>query len=1036
MPRSLDGDHLRLLLVHADDAEAAELTSRLRDGGRPGALEVVRARSLAEARAALADADFDLILMNLTLPDGSGLDAYGEMAPVAKFSPIVVLTGPEDDEMAYAAVRAGAQDAVAAGQVSGLHRAVRFASVRGRVLAGQAADLRRQELLLEFSQFGSEGRPLFDLAARVLAEGLAVERAVVLEVAADGRIVHRGSTGIPEGASSTVYANVGDGSWADTAATRAVDIPITIPGVDIDVGHWLVQRVAIRDHLWGLLGVWVPELRDELDREKAFLGQLAALLSRIVERQAADAAREKRVDELRALRTLARATVDDVHGDALAPLAAATLAAAMQFPEIAVANVELGDVRSAFPDGSDDPAHCGPHADIVVAGAVRGRLDIGYTQTRAFLPQEQEMVDAAAETLSAWLSRSAAFEELRDTQAWNQLQATALSASANAVAITAPDGTIEWVNDAFTAMSGYSFDTAVGSPGTITRSGEHEPSFFEDLWSTVNSGRIWHGHMLNRHADGSLYSIRQVLTPVMDDAGRIEHLVAIHENVTEIDAANQALETSRHHMAAIFATALDAIVLTDDDGRHIDVNPATEELTGHTRAELLAMGPSDLVGAASPGDPMARYAVLDMDGQDVDTLVLRHKDGHLIETEFRAVANIAPGVHLSMLRDVTARNKMVRRLEENETKFRQLAENATDIVAQLRVDRDSGMHVDYANPASADILGYSLERLHDDPDLLFSLFEDDVQREGVLKRIPTVDNPTVSDVVQLRRADGTPLWLDIHSTLSDLDTDPATIQIVAHDITIRQQSLDALTRTVRDQERAAERLIELNVMKDTFLQSVSHELRTPATVILGFAELLANNGHDIPAEQVQHFHQRMATSARRLKRLLDDLLDAERLARGVMVPIRAPVEMSDLVQQVVDDSGLDRRPITLELEPVTLYADRAWIERALGNLIHNVVRHTPPATPMSIVLRSKGDGAEVIVEDDGPGIPSDIRGGLLEPLEQGEASAGSADPGIGMGLTLAHALAKLHGGDLTITESANGGTRVTLSFSPSDPIEH
>jgi PAS domain S-box-containing protein len=115
-----------------------------------------------------------------------------------------------------------------------------------------------------------------------------------------------------------------------------------------------------------------------------------------------------------------------------------------------------------------------------------------------------------------------------------RLQAAALRAAADAIVITDTNGAIEWVNPAFEAFTGFTAAEAIGkNPGALVKSGKHDQAFYKDLWDTIRAGRVWHGEVINRRKDGSLYTERQSITPVLYESGVITHFVAIKEDITE-----------------------------------------------------------------------------------------------------------------------------------------------------------------------------------------------------------------------------------------------------------------------------------------------------------------------------------------------------------------------------------------------------------------------------------------------------------------------------------------------------------------------
>jgi len=121
----------------------------------------------------------------------------------------------------------------------------------------------------------------------------------------------------------------------------------------------------------------------------------------------------------------------------------------------------------------------------------------------------------------------------KEAEAQLRLQAAALESAADSVVISDKSGHILWVNPAFTVLTGYSAEEAVGQTLSILNSGKHPKSFFEQLWKTISGGQVWHGEIINRRKDGSLYTEEQTITPVCNGRGEILDFVTIQRDVTE-----------------------------------------------------------------------------------------------------------------------------------------------------------------------------------------------------------------------------------------------------------------------------------------------------------------------------------------------------------------------------------------------------------------------------------------------------------------------------------------------------------------------
>jgi PAS domain S-box-containing protein len=226
--------------------------------------------------------------------------------------------------------------------------------------------------------------------------------------------------------------------------------------------------------------------------------------------------------------------------------------------------------------------------------------------------------------------------------------ATALGNVSNAVIVTDTDGRIVWVNPAFCRMSGYTPADALGNTPRILKSGVQDDAYYAWLWATILDGRPWRGEVVERHKDRSFYTVEQTITPLLDDQGRPAYFVAIHDDVTELRASQARLQ-------ALFDHALDAIVLFDDLGRYVDGNPAASTLLGYEPHEFLGMSLVDVVADTDLERFVGGWADFLIERQQRSHYNLRHRDGHLVEVEFQAVADIVPGTHLAIAREVTAR---------------------------------------------------------------------------------------------------------------------------------------------------------------------------------------------------------------------------------------------------------------------------------------------------------------------------------------------------------------------------------------------
>ena len=227
----------------------------------------------------------------------------------------------------------------------------------------------------------------------------------------------------------------------------------------------------------------------------------------------------------------------------------------------------------------------------------------------------------------------------------------------------------------------------------------------------------------------------------------------------------------------------------------------------------------------------------------------------------------------------------------------------------------------------------------------------------------------------------------------------------------------------RREEQAQERL-RMMELQERILGIVSHDLRTPLSAIQGGAALLARSA--LPPQQAR-IASLMHSSARRMERILRDLLDYARTRAGKGIPLSVrPADVGEVCARVVDETSLLSRPSAVELHregDLSGEWDADRLEQAIGNLVTNAVRHAPAGTPVRIRAIGEDDGVRVDVENDGPAIAPEAAASLFEPFQRSGDGGGGA--GLGLGLYIVRTIVEAHGG--TVRADATEARPVTFT---------
>jgi len=230
---------------------------------------------------------------------------------------------------------------------------------------------------------------------------------------------------------------------------------------------------------------------------------------------------------------------------------------------------------------------------------------------------------------------------------------------------------------------------------------------------------------------------------------------------------------------------------------------------------------------------------------------------------------------------------------------------------------------------------------------------------------------------------------------------------------------------LRDAGAREKLLAESEKLHRVLLDSVSHELRTPLAVITGALENLPEAAPELRAELVGEGR----AAARRLNRLVGNLLDQTRLESGTLKPRLDWCDARDLVNAALDgvrdELAVHPLEVILPEDMPPVRADFALTEQALANLLLNAARHTPAGTAVFLTagIERSGTRAFFTVADRGPGFPLTMRERLFKKFERGDAARAG---GLGLGLSIVRGFVVAQGGDIVVGENPGGGAVFTL----------
>jgi len=222
--------------------------------------------------------------------------------------------------------------------------------------------------------------------------------------------------------------------------------------------------------------------------------------------------------------------------------------------------------------------------------------------------------------------------------------------------------------------------------------------------------------------------------------------------------------------------------------------------------------------------------------------------------------------------------------------------------------------------------------------------------------------------------------------------------------------------------------------RDSILANISHEFRTPLAAQLASIELLQENLHEMPREQLEELVTSLRRGSLRLTRLIDNLLESVRIESGQLAIRRQDVHLADIVNDAVELVGslFTQRQQTLEVDVPAdlpgLVGDGSRLVQVFVNLLANANKFAPDASTVRVVARQAGkDTVQVDVEDAGPGILENDRSSIFERFYR--AADQEAEPrGLGLGLWIVKSIVERHGGRVAAVRTDEGLTRLSVTL--------
>lgn len=620
------------------------------------------------------------------------------------------------------------------------------------------------------------------------------------------------------------------------------------------------------------------------------------------------------------------------------------------------------------------------------------------------------------------------------------------------------DGIIQACNAAAERLFGYQPGELIGQSVRVLIPHDRQREE-DDILARIRQGhRVDHFETVRLTRDGRPIDISLTVSPVHDASGAIIGVSKTARDITQRKQAAAALAAQQEWFRVTLGSIGDGIIASDPDGHVTYMNGVAETLTGWTNGDATGKPLVDVfhIVNETTRQPVQNPAgVVIRSGHVVglaNHTVLISRDG----TERPITDSAAPirddhgrilGVVL-VFRDFTEQQRAEEAIAEQREWFETTLESIGDAV----IATDVRGRIVFMNPIAEHMTGWRIDAARDHACTeIFNIVNETTRR--------VVENP-VTRVLQdgvivglanhtiLIAADGTERPIDDSGApIRNRDGRIVGVVLVFHDVSDRRRLETEREAAAGERERllVAERTARAeaeraNRLKDDFVAMVSHELRTPLNAILGWTDMMLRKQND--QATVARGLDIVARNTRLQTQLISDLLDVSRIVSGKLrldmqsVHLASVIDAAvEIVQHTADQKGVEiERQLDTSIGPVA--GDPARLQQVVWNLLSNALKFTPNGGRVRIVLRRAGSQAEIIVEDNGAGIPPDFLPYVFDRFQQADASRTRRFGGLGLGLSIVRSLVEFHGGTVQAASGGEGkGSTFTIGLPTGAPAE-
>ncbi len=606
------------------------------------------------------------------------------------------------------------------------------------------------------------------------------------------------------------------------------------------------------------------------------------------------------------------------------------------------------------------------------------------------------------------------FFERKKTEAYEEqlsLLSMAVAQSPASVIITDIEGNINYVNKTFTDYTGYEFDEVQGLTPRILKTNSYKDGFFESLWRTIASGKVWKGEFTNRKKNGEIFYEKASIAPIMDKKGKIISYLGIKEDITELKKIEQELLKKNEEMNRFFSVVIDLLCIIDNgSGTILRLNRAWEETLGYSADEMIGKPFMEFVHPDDINATTGAFSNLVNQGV-IKNFVNRYrcKDGNYRFIEWNAIRN-TDGTSYGSARDITERKRSELALKESESRFRSIFEMTNAAI----FFSDKNAQIILANQSFKSLVGYSFDELYM---LDFTHFThlDDLQNENeLLKQLIRAEIQQYRLVKRFVTKKDKIIWGDLAmSVIRDEAGEPFYYVGVVNDVS--------------ESKQYEEHLKNINVNKDKLFRIISHDLRNLFSGIHGLSEMMIDKKDTLTKETTERYVAMLYNGGRSAMNLLENLLEWSRVQLNKMEHKPENIRLKSLLFNIYDtvasQAAIKNVGISFEVSnDYEIFGDKKMLAAVIRNLLNNAIKYTPVKGEIVVNSWRESGMDHIAVKDNGVGMNKEKIDELFR-LETVKSVPGTEkEKGSGLGLIICNEFVNIHGGKIIVQSEPGKGS--------------